>query len=286
MIAGVLILGLMGCLAVAHPVLQATVWRSSQQIYLPLTGYDPAVFHPSGPGPGHLFGTDALGRDVLSLLTYALGPTLGLALVAATAVAALSVMSAILSAYYRGAVDTLLSKLADGLTLLPAPIVLLVIGLARPDFGIPQLGIIFGLVFGLGPAAIVVRSRALSVMAKPFIDASRVAGAGARRIMAAHLIPDVLPVAMVQVMAGVTGVIVAHAFGEFLGSARGRPGLGNLVYLALSYQGVITNEIAWTQLVAASLTISLLAGSFYLVGVGLREALDPRFGHGQTFGPP
>ena len=82
-IVGLVIIGVFGTLAFAHPILQATVWSSRPSVYQPETGFDPAVIHPSGPTVAHPLGTDSLGRDVLSLMSYGLRPTFFVAIASA-----------------------------------------------------------------------------------------------------------------------------------------------------------------------------------------------------------
>lgn len=275
-LAGVALLAFFCLLALSHPLLQATVWAGRSDLYDPQTGYDATIAHPSGPSVGHLLGTDSLGRDVASLLTFAVTPTLLVALTVATTVGLSSTLAGGAAAYFRKRVDRWLTHLADALVLLPPPIALLVVGIGRPDFGPIELGLLYGLLYGLGPAAIVVRSRALTVMQKPFMQAARVAGGGPGWIIATHLVPHLLPYAAVQMMAGVTGALITQGFIEFFGAAETRIGLGSLVYLGLTYQSFLSTAVAWTQLLAGALSISLMAASFYLVSVGLREAVDPR----------
>lgn len=274
-LAGAGLLSLFLLLALAHPLLRATVWASQPQVYNPVAGHDPAIAHPSGPGPGHLLGTDPLGRDVFSLLTWGLRPSLMVAASVAVVAGLLSLLSGAFSAYFRGRVDTLLSHIADALLLLPPPLLFLVVGRGRPEMGPLALGALYGLVFGLGPAAIVVRSRALVVMEKPFMDVARASGGTARWIMLRHLFPHLLPYAAVQVLAGVTGAMITQGFIEVIGAIdETRIGLGSLVYLGLIYRDALLTEVPWTTLLAGGVTISLLAASFFLMSNGLADALD------------
>ncbi|MGH8875065.1 MAG: ABC transporter permease subunit [Acidimicrobiia bacterium] len=148
--------------------------------------------------------------------------------------------------------------------------------MGRSDFGPVELGLLYGLLYGFWSAALVVRSRALSVMQKPFVEAARAAGGSPPWIITTHLVPHLLPYVAVQVMAGVTGALITQGFIEFHGAAETRIGLGSLVYLGLTYQAVLTTSVAWTTLMAGAISISLMAASFYLMSVGLREAIDPK----------
>lgn len=272
LVMGVLVFGSFLALGLGHFLLQSTVWASESGIYNPRVGYDPAVAHPSGPGSGHLLGTDPLGRDVLSLLTYSLRPSLAMAAVVAVVAGVASLLSAASASYYRGRVDGALSHLADALLLLPPPLLFLVVGVARPEVSSVVLGVLYGLVFGLGAGAIIVRSRALVVMQKPFIDAARVSGGSARWIMTRHLFPHLLPHVAVQVLAGVTGALITQGFVEYIAGGT-RIGLGNLVYLGLTYQRALFTNIPWSTLLAGGLSITLLAASFYLMSTGLSDTI-------------
>ncbi len=139
-----------------------------------------------------------------------------------------------------------------------------------------ELGLLYGLFAGLGSAAVVVRSRAVAVMAKPFLEAARAAGGRPRWIIAHHLVPAVLPHAAVTMLASVVGALITQGFVEFLGIGAPRYGLGNLIYNAFAYQHALLTRVPWSALLAGALGISLLAASFYMISAGLREVLDPR----------
>ncbi|HKX76166.1 MAG TPA: ABC transporter permease subunit [Acidimicrobiia bacterium] len=275
-------------LAVAHPILRATVWDGRDAIFHPETGHDPALQHPTGSSPTHWLGTDALGRDVMSALTYSLSPALQVAVLAAVLVGALALTVGSLAAYFRGWIDTVTTSLGDALTLMPPTIALLVVGWSRPTFGVIDAGLLFGVLYGLGPAALVIRSRALSVAVKPFVDAARVAGSGARRIMGVHFLPHLVPYAGIQMMSAGIWALASVAFVQYLGATnRARVGLGSMIYSALDFQPVLPSgygtfnmgdfgaRIGWTSLLAAGLAMSLISASFYLLAVGARDAIVP-----------
>lgn len=274
-VTGLVLLGLFAILAFIHPLLQATLWASKRSVYLPLTGFDPAILHPSGPSPAHLLGTDPLGRDVLSMVTNGLRPSFIVAIAAAGSSAAIGLVVGTGAALLRGRFDRVATHVADAFILLPPPLVFL-IAAKRGLLGPLELGLLYGLFFGLGPAAIVVRSRALAVMEKPFVDAARVAGGGSRWIVTHHVVPHVLSHVATIVLAGVVGALVTQGFVEYLGIGEYRIGLGSLVYNGLTYRGALGTGIPWSTVLAGALTISLLASSFYLISAGLREAADPK----------
>jgi ABC-type dipeptide/oligopeptide/nickel transport system permease subunit len=270
---GVVLILIYALAAIAHPILLQTVWPKG--VYNPETGYDMDIFpHPSPPGPGHLFGTDALGRDVLSMLMAATRPTLVLALAAAATTALISTLVGAISAFFRGPIDGTLSLLADVSLLLPAPLMMVIIG-GTGEIGPLEFGLLYGLLSGIGGSAIVMRAHALTLISKPFIEASRVAGGGPVHIIVRHLIPHMLPLAAVQMMLSVVGAVFADGFVAFLGLSRVRLNWGSLIYSSFSNLAIST-QITWNVLIPAALAISLFAASFYFIARGLHEVAEPR----------
>ncbi len=274
-IAGLIVLGTFAVLTVIHPVLQATVWSSEPAVYHPQTGHDRTILHPSSPSLDHLLGTDPLGRDVLSLVTYGLRPTFLVAVATALSAGIIGLVVGTSAAYFKGRPDRALTHMSDAFALLPPPLIFLIAS-KRGLLGPIELGLLYGSFFGLGSAAIVVRARAVAVMEKLYIDAARCAGGSPRRIIINHVVPDVLPHVAVIVLAGVVGALVTQGFVEFLGIGEYREGLGSLVYNALAYRMALGTGVPWSSLMAGALSISLLASSFYMISAGLREVGDPR----------
>lgn len=119
-VGGVLVLVAFGLLSFSRPILEAFVWDGPASVYDPVTGYDRAIDHPSGPSSGHALGTDTFGRDVLSVLVAATGATVAIAVSTALVTGGLALALGTLMAFWRGRVDQLLSHLADAVVLLPA----------------------------------------------------------------------------------------------------------------------------------------------------------------------
>jgi peptide/nickel transport system permease protein len=271
--------------------MQATVWEGKGSIYHPETGHDTSIEHPSGPSTAHWLGTDALGRDVLSSLTFSLLPALQVAILAAVLVGTLSLVGGSMAAYMRGWADTVLISLGDALSLIPPTIALFVVGLGRPSFGVLDAALLFGVLYGLGPALLVIRSRARSVVVKPFVDAARVAGAGPRRIMGVHLLPHLVPYAGIQMMSAGIWALASVAFVQYLGATdQARTGLGSMIYSSLDFQPVLPTgygsfnlgdyraRIGWTAMISAALAMTLISSALYLLAVGSRDVLVPDTG--------
>lgn len=277
--AGIVLLSAFTILAFIHPVLQATVWAEQRTVYHPIVGYDPTMAHPSGPAAGHILGTDPLGRDVLSLVTFGLRPSFLLAITVAASATILGLIAGTSAASLRGRSDRFITVLADTMVLLPPPLLMLVVVRGRPDWSVVHYGIVYGVVFGLGPVALVARSRAMAVMTRSFIDASRVSGARPGWITRRHLMPQVLPHASVAALGGVVGALITQGFIEFLGAGQTHRGsLGATVYDGITYRAIFGTDVPWNALLFPALAISLMAASFYMISAGFREAMDPRLG--------
>ncbi len=273
---GVIVILLFGLAALIYPFLRTNVLAG--QVYDPLFGYDfDVLVHPSAPGQGHLLGTDALGRDVLSMLLASSRPTFVLALTAAFVTAVVGLIFATIGAYRRGWADGLTSHVSYAFLLLPAPIFMLILGTGElgEKIGPVQFGVLYGIVVGLGAAAIVLRSEGLQVMARPFVDASRVAGAGASRIIFRHLVPHMIPLAAVFMMLSVVGAVVAEGFASWLGQTGTRLSWGTMVYYAVTFPDA-SGVPPWNALIPAGLALSVFAAGFYMISVGLRQVVDPR----------
>jgi peptide/nickel transport system permease protein len=279
-LAGLAILAFFVLLVVAQPILDATLWARQGNVYDPQFGFDSTVIHPSAPTIRHWLGTSTLGRDVFSMLTFATPPTLAVAFSAAGSIAVVSLLLGSVAAFRGGWVDGFVSHLSDALVLLPAMIAVFVLGIGRSnaEFGAIQLGLSFGVLYGLGPATATVRAAALTVVAHPFMDAARVSGGSGYWIVSRHVLPHLYAHAAVQAMIGATGAVIADAFLSFRSAVGEDFGFGQMVYDGIVWSGLLAGIAAtpWWIMLAGAGGITLLAAAFYLIGVGLREALDPR----------
>ncbi len=274
-ILGVILIVIFALMAVAHPILMNTIWE--RRLFDPYTGFDGTLIpHPAPPDNVHLLGTDTLGRDVLSMLLASTTPTFVLGFTAAISTAVVALLLSIPAAYFRGKVDLILTNVMDAMILLPAPILMIILGARFRDMGAMPLGLIFGLVTGAGSAAIVMRTAALKVAAKPFMEAAHISGGSSMHIMVKHFLPNMLPLAALQMMISVSSSVIAYGFVSFFGLQRIDLNWGTLIYDAFLYGMIGGSSPQWHVLIPGALAFSLFSLGFYLVSRGLHKVADPQ----------
>jgi peptide/nickel transport system permease protein len=279
-VIGLAILAFFAVLTISEPFFDATVWAGQGRIYDSVIGFDTRIAHPSAPSLEHWLGTNSLGHDVFAMLIQGTRPTLVVALSAGAAIAVISLTFGAVAAVREGWVDGVVSHVSDAMVVLPPLLAVYVLGIWRPndEFGALHAGLAFGVLYGLGPATATVRATAMTVTVKPFMDAARVAGGGDFWLVTRHVLPHLYAHASVQAMIGATGAVIAAAFLSFRSAVGEDLGFGALVYDGIVWSELMAGIAAtpWWIMLAGAGGITLLAAAFYLIGTGLREALDPR----------
>ena len=273
-IIGLAIIGLYALLALAHPILMNTVWEP--RTYDPVVGYAfDETQQPAPPSLRHLLGTDPLGRDILSQLMFSARSEFLLGLLAATVTVVIGTAVGAIAAYFGGWVDTLLMRLADIMIMMPAISVLIVLSalIGVEHF---ELALIIGILSGFGATGVVLKSQALSVVVKPYIDAARSAGGGHFHIILVHIVPNLLPLSFLYMMFTVTSAIFSEAVLSFLGLLDVRMSWGLMIHTTESAGYLLQVTEFWWLIFPASLSITLLCSAFYLVGRSLDEVVNPR----------
>lgn len=261
-------------LALAHPMLMNSVWEPS--IYDPVVGYSyDEVRQPAPPSPKHLLGTDPLGRDVLSQLMFSARSEFLLGLLAAIVTVTIGTSVGAVAAYFGGVVDMLLMRLADIMIMMPGISVLIVLS-ALIGVEHLELALIIGILSGFGGTGVVLKSQALSVVVKPYIEAARIAGGGPFHIIFVHIVPNLLPLSFLYMMFTVTSAIFSEAVLSFLGLLDVRMSWGLMIHTTESAGYLLQVTEYWWLIFPASLSITLLCSSFYLVGRSLDEVVNPR----------
>lgn len=273
-LVGLAIIGFYGALAIVHPILLAWVW--DPRTYDPVIGYAfEEVAQPAPPSAHHLLGTDPLGRDVLSQLMFGARAAFVLGAIAAVVTVVVGTAVGAVAAYFGRWVDAFLMRLADLVVMMPTVSLLLLLG-GLYDLTLHGLGIVIGLLSGLGGAAILLKAQALSIVAKPYMDAARVAGGGHRHLLVAHVVPALLPLATLSMMFTVTAAVFAEAVLSFFGVMDVRMSWGLMIHAAQSAGYLLGGAGSWWLVVPAGLSITLFCGSFYLLGRALDQVVNPR----------
>lgn len=271
---GLAIIVLFAMMAIAHPILMNTLWDDAT--FNPVTGYaHDQVQQPAPPSRQHLLGTDPLGRDVLSQLMSGTASAFILGILAAVVTVIIATVVGAVSAYYGGAVDTLFMRLADLIIMLPA-ISLLIVLTALFDLNFFQLALVLGVLGGFGGATIILKSQALSIKVKPYLEAARVAGGGPFHLIFIHMVPNLLPLSLLYMMFTVTGAIFSEAVLSFFGILNIRMSWGIMIHTANSGGYLLGGTKYWWLIIPAGGSITLLCSAFYLVGRALDEVVNPR----------
>lgn len=273
-IIGLIVIALFGLMALLHPILMRTVW--SHTVHHPVMGYGAdEIFHPAAPSMEHWLGTDPLGRDVLSQLMASARSEFALGMIATIVTVLIATTIGAVSAYFGGWVDTVLMRLADLVIMMPTLSLLIVVAVLF-DVSLYSLAVILGIIAGFGGTAVVIKSQALTIIVKPYMEAARVAGGGIFHLLFVHMIPNLLPIAFLYMMFTVTAAIFSEAVLSYFGVLNIRMSWGLMIHTAQSAGYLLGGTKYWWLLMPAGLSITLLCGSFYLVGRAMDEVVNPR----------
>jgi peptide/nickel transport system permease protein len=260
-------------LMIAYPILMKTVW--DRNTYDPVLGYDMnLVDNPSPPSSKHILGTDPLGRDVLSQLMYSTGSEFTLGLVTALVTVFFATTIGSIAAYFGGILDTFFMRLADLFIMMPFITILIVLS-SLITLTLFDLALVLGILAGFGGDTLIIKSQALTIKVRAYIEAARVAGGNDGHIILRHIIPNLLPLAFLYMMFSVTSAIFSEAVLSFFGLLNIRMSWGLMIHTT-SYSGYLLNLKTWWLIFPASVSISLLCSAFYLVGRALDEVVNPR----------
>ncbi len=234
------------------------------------------------PSLQHPFGTDDLGRDLFKRAL--LGGRVSMAVGVVAVIIAITVGTTIgaVAGMFGGAADSVLMRLTDLFLALPQlPLLLMITYLFRDPlrkaFG-PEVGIFLLIVFVIGilnwmALSRLVRAGFLSLKQKEFVEAARCIGAGNRRLITTHILPNTLSAVIVAATIGVGAAIITESALSFLGLGfpPDVPTWGRLLYDAQNFL-----DLAPWWAIFPGLLIFLTVLSINYIGDGLRDALDPR----------
>lgn len=236
---------------------------------------DPSATDPAhrlaDPSSLHPFGTDELGRDVLSRLLHGAQVTLLVGIASMLAALALGALVGAIAGFYGGWLDTILMRFTDAMLAVPAFFLILVV-VTVVGSNVTTLVLVIG---GLSwmPVARVVYGETLRWKTAEFVQAAESLGATPARILARHVLPQAVPSLVVAATLGVAYAILTESAISYLGLGiqPPTPSWGNMLQRAQQY--VFT---APTLALYPGVAITVVVLAFNFVGDGLRDALDPR----------
>ncbi len=234
-----------------------------------------AYVQPAPPSSKHLLGTDSLGRDVFSQIMEGSQVAFVLGLLSATLGVGISTLLGTIAAFFGGKVDAYLMRQSDLILMLPSLPLLFIIS-AFAELKVWHLAVVLGVLGGLGGSVITIKSQALQVKVKPFVDSARITGGSKMKIMFSHVLPNVAPLALLFMVFSVTGAIASESVLSFLGLLNIDMSWGIMIYLAQTDGFIFSGLRFWWLILPAGLAVTLLAGGFYLVGRGLDDVFNPR----------
>jgi len=279
-LAGMVFLSLLLLLALGAPwiathVLHASAYRLAMMDQIQVHGRPVEVVSaegvPVGPNVRFTLGADLIGRDVLARILYGARISLLVSTLGTLLAVLLGLAVGLLAGFYRGVVDAILSRFIDAM--MAIPILLLAIALASVLRGgsVWTVVLILGLVNWTYLARIL-RAEVLSLREKEFIEAARAVGAGDRRILARHVLPNLAGPLLVFATLSMAGNILLESALSFLGVGiqSPTPSWGNMIQEGMGFY-----TVAWWITLFPGLAILLTVVSLNLVGDGLKDALMP-----------
>ena len=261
--AALVILGLLYLAALLAPLIAP--YAQSQQL-------DIVSLKDKPPSLAHLFGTDRFSRDVLSRVLFGARVSLTIATLAMLVSAIIGTAYGLVAATFGGLTDTLLMRLLDAMLAIPRVLLLIaVLALWNP---VPLWGLIVLLgATGWFEVSRLVRAEAMTVRERDFVAAARSLGAGRRRVMVHHLLPNVLTPVVVATTLGIGNVIALETALSYIGIGVREPSAS----LGTMFQaGTEVFVGTWWAAVFPGAVIVLTILSFNILGDALRAALDPR----------
>lgn len=240
-----------------------------------ITPYDPTAEHFDAtlqrPGGPFLLGTDDLGRDVFSRIVWGARASIQAGVLSSLLAVAVATPLGFIAGYYRGWVDSVLSRVND--VLLAFPFLVLAVGLAA-IFGPSLLNATLALGITQIPIMMrIARGEVLALREEDYVEAAVANGAGDATIMIRHILPNALAALIVQATVTVPMAIIGESVLSFLGLGVQPPTPSWGVMLSAGQSFIA--QAPWLTLFPG-LAIFLTTLSLNLLGDGLRDVLDPR----------
>lgn len=225
----------------------------------------------SPPDRKHLFGTDELGRDVLSRMIYGSRVSLSVGFISVGIAILIGTIIGAIAGFYGGRIDALIMRFVDIMLTFPTIFLILAIVIIVGQ----SIWIIMFVIGATGwmDVARLVRAEFLSLKEREFVQSARALGVSDTMIIFRHILPNAMGPVFVSAVFGIAGAILTESALSFLGFGvmPPEPSWGNIIT-----SGKDNIDVAWWLSVFPGLAILITTMSYNLLGEALRDALDPR----------
>ncbi len=261
---GLAVFGFMVLMAILGPIVMP---------YNPLNIPNAQQYGGDPPSIAHIFGTDAQGRDVFTMVVNGARISLTIGITSMLVAGIVGTLVGAVAGYFGGWMDNILMRIVDAFFAIPLLFVILV---AARFFGQGQVGPLI-LVFGLLSWPLIsrlVRASFLSLREADFVEAARAVGVKDRRIVLRHMLPNSIGPVIVAMTLIMASNIVLEAFVSYLnfGISADQTSWGNA--LANAQEGLLDGNWWWAFFPGMAIALTVMSINF--IGDGLRDALDPR----------
>lgn len=230
----------------------------------------PPSLAPSGL---YLLGTDAQGRDMLSVLALSIVPTLKIGVIAGLVGICIGLTLGLLSGFFGGPLDAMVILVADSLMTVPSIAILIIISTKVEDVSVELMGLIVALLAWMGPTR-TIRAQVLSSRERAYTAVARANGSSELALLFREVLPNLLPFVAASFVSSVSGAILASVGLEALGlGARNVHTLGNTIYWARRYSAVLRGQWWWYG--PPILVISLIFIALFLLSASLDQIANP-----------
>ena len=244
-------------------------------IFMKLDPYttDRAVGFNKAPCPGHLLGTDDVGRDLFARLLYGGRISLFVGIMSTIISVLIGIPLGLIAGYFRGIAETVIMRVADAFMSFPTMVLILVL-VAVFGPSILTVTVVIG-VLGWTAIAKLIYGNVLSIREREYIQATKAIGMSTPKILLSEVLPNAIPPVWANISFRVAGAILTESSLSFLGMGVQTPqaSWGNIIFAAQNLLVLMARPWVWFP---PGICIILVVVGFNFIGEGVRDALDPK----------
>ena len=244
-------------------------------IFMKLDPYttDRAVGFNKAPCPGHLLGTDDVGRDLFARLLYGGRISLFVGIMSTIISVLIGIPLGLIAGYFRGIAETVIMRVADAFMSFPTMVLILVL-VAVFGPSILTVTVVIG-VLGWTAIAKLIYGNVLSIREREYIQATNAIGMSTPKILLSEVLPNAIPPVWANISFRVAGAILTESSLSFLGMGVQTPqaSWGNIIFAAQNLLVLTARPWVWFP---PGICIILVVVGFNFIGEGVRDALDPK----------